>query len=444
MKDARYEIQAPPARQHESVDIMLAEWRRKATNAGMVTMTIVFFPLVALIATGLGQPVTMLVKMTALGSYAVFLFQTLLWWTDYRVRARVNIALGYMLAFVGGTALPQGPFMRAAPVVLPIIAMVILGKRAGRVAAGVSVIVLLCTPMLCAMPHMVGILTLESAEWSLLARTLWPQSLALTALLIAEMVLLDRFHDLLMQSLAQLQNESRKLSRSMAESKRLERELIRIADEERRRLGQEIHDGVCQQLTGVLLGIGALSRKLGRKGSVAVDDLSGLSSLVEESIDEARGVARGLCPLNKDAGALATALHVLAKRTSDTSGIPVAFITDGDVNVDDSSTANHLYRIAQEALNNAVRHAHPNRIRMVLRGGQRELLLEVEDDGGGLPLEISKEGMGLRTMAHRANLLEAEFAATRIEPKGTRVSCRVSRTDLKPRDEQEREGAHEE
>jgi len=203
--------------------------------------------------------------------------------------------------------------------------------------------------------------------------------------------------------------------------------LIRIADEERRRLGHEIHDGVCQQLTGVLLGVGALSRKLKREGTVAAEDLASLSSLVEESILEARGVARGLCPLNQDAGALATALRALAKRTSELSGIPVRVETSGRVETYDAAVASHLYRIAQEALNNAVRHAHPDHVKVSLHGDDRELLLEVEDDGDGLPAEISREGMGLRTMGHRASLLEGEFTVTRLQPGGTRVSCRVSR-----------------
>ena len=249
----------------------------------------------------------------------------------------------------------------------------------------------------------------------------------MSALLAAMMALLNRFHDFMLQTLGLLEEESGKLALSMTESKRLERELIRIADDERRRLGQEIHDGICQQLAGVLLGLGALSRRLGRKGSVNPEDIETLSSLVEETIDEARGVARGLCPLNDDAEALASALYTLAKRTTEVSGIPVSFRMLGQVETNDATVANHLYRIAQEALSNALRHAHPTQVMLTLRGDDHDLILEVLDDGDGIQAETSIDGMGLRTMAHRAHLMEGEFVVACAQTKGTRVSCKISR-----------------
>ena len=253
-------------------------------------------------------PVTLFMKAAVLGAYVIIVLGTLSWRADHRVRARINIASGYLLAFLGSIVLPQGRSC-ARCCCLPLITMPLLGKRAGRAAGAFSFLVLVSTPVFAAMPGVIRLLTPVAVESSFPLRMLWLQSLALIALLAAAMVILDRFHDFLMKSLARLVDESGKLARSMAESRFLERELIRIADEERRRLGHEIHDGVCQQLTGVLLGVGALSRKLKREGTVAAEDLASLSSLVEESILEARGVARGLCPLNQDAGALATALR---------------------------------------------------------------------------------------------------------------------------------------
>ncbi len=430
MKETQPELPTISGRPHDSMDAMLAQWRCGATRVLEITVLIAFLPLLVLTLTDYGTPVTVFMKVVVLGAYVVIILGTLFWRTDYRIRARTNIASGYLLAVLGGIILPQGPFMRAVLLVLPLITMPLLGKRAGRAAGAVSVLVLMSTPVLGTMPSIVGLLKTAPVETSIPLRILWLQSLALMALLATAMVILDRFHNFLMHSLARLMDKSGKLSRAMEESKFLERELIHIADEERRRLGHEIHDGVCQQLTGVLLGVGAISRKLNREGTVAVEDLGAISALVEESIAEARGVARGLCPLNKDATALAAALHVLAKRTSEASGIPVLFKASGQVDIADSMIANHLYRIAQEALNNAVRHAHPNQINAALHGDVHALLLEVEDDGDGLPAEISNEGMGLRTMGHRASLLEGEFTVTRVQPKGTSVCCKIFRNNL--------------
>ncbi len=103
------------------------------------------------------------------------------------------------------------------------------------------------------------------------------------------------------------------------------------------------------------------------------------------------------------------------------------FITNGDVRVPDPAIAQHLYRIGQEALSNAVRHAHARRICVELRGSDGELILQVQDDGAGLPAERPAGGMGLRTMAYRAQILDGEFAVAPAPGGGTRVTCRVPR-----------------
>lgn len=414
-------------REESAVEVAAAEWRHKAVTIFSSASAVAYLPPVALMVAGQSPPNGWPARVIVVGGYLCFAFCALRHRTDLRTRTWVLLAGGYVTALIHLITIAQSPFGLALPAMLPILAIVFLGARAGWAATGVSMGVLLIGPLLQRVPGLVEMLTLEPAREPTPLYVILDQGLSLIGLLVGQMILLDRFHDFLMQSLTHLAEESGKLARAMVERKELERELIRVADEERRRLGQEIHDGVCQQLTGVLLGMGALSRQLGRKGAIATEDLSGLSSLVEESIDEARGVARGLCPLNKDAAALATALRVLARRTADASGIPVRFEARGNVGIEDSTIANHLYRIAQEALNNAVRHAHPSQVTLVLHGDDHQQRLDIEDDGDGLPSEISKEGMGLRTMAHRASLLEGEFAVTRMHPKGTRVSCRVSR-----------------
>jgi signal transduction histidine kinase len=152
-----------------------------------------------------------------------------------------------------------------------------------------------------------------------------------------------------------------------------------------------------------------------------------LSRLLKEAVDEAHNVAEGLCPLGSDPQSLVQALRALARRTGEATCRPCEFVCSGELSVPDPDTAQHLYRIAQEALSNAARHAHAGRIVLELRGSPGELLLQVEDDGIGLPDPLPAGGMGLRTMACRAGILEGELSLTPRPGGGARVSCRAPR-----------------
>jgi signal transduction histidine kinase len=426
-----------PDAKYSTVEVALAEWRRKAADALIAASVVVYLPAIILMVAGQGPLIPWPVRATMLAAYAAIALCAVLRGHDYRIRAWVFLIGGYVAAVVGIVAVPQGPFVRALPVVLPMITMVLFGPRVGRAATVAAVGVILLAPLLHNVSALAGIITPVPVDAPTPPGIMWTQSAVLTGLLVAPMLLLDRFHGFLLQSLAGLEQEAagrrdayRSLEGEMAERKRLEREVARVGDEERRHLGHEIHDGVCQQLTGALLRSEAMARRVERGETPTPGEFSALSSLLEETIDEAHGVAKGLCPLGADAGALETALRALVRRTAETSGIACSIEVAGDVTVTDAVTAQHLYRIAQEAVSNAMRHAHAGRIAVALRGDADELLLEVEDDGDGLPERNSAEGMGLRTMAYRAGLLEGEFAIMTGRAGGTRVFCRAPRSGL--------------
>ncbi len=115
----------------------------------------------------------------------------------------------------------------------------------------------------------------------------------------------------------------------------------------------------------------------------------------------------------------------MAKRMREVAAVRCEFRVVGDVRVPDPEAAQHLYRIAQEALSNAVRHAKPSRITVELRGGNGELTLQVEDDGAGMPAVLPADGMGLRTMAYRAQIINGKLTVDAAPGGGTRVVCRV-------------------
>jgi two-component system CheB/CheR fusion protein len=253
----------------------------------------------------------------------------------------------------------------------------------------------------------------------------WYQAAVLASILALVWILLDRFHRFLLGALAAQ-------CREMRERQRLEREIAGLGDRERRRLGQDLHDGVCQQVTAALLRCQALERRLERGGSVSGTDFAPLSSLLADTIDEAHNIARGLCPLEPDPEALAPALRALTKRMQKVVAVRCECVTAGDVRVTDPEVAQHLYRIAQEALSNAVRHAKASRISLEFRGTDSEFTLQVEDDGVGLPAASPAGGMGLRTMTYRAQILGGQLTVEPAPGGGTLVTCRVPRSEGEP------------
>jgi signal transduction histidine kinase len=422
---------------------MLKEWRHWAANALLAASAVVYVPAVAILLAGYDPRATWPVVFCATAAYLVVSLGALRRRTDYRLRVWAMLVAGYVAALVGGIGISQAPFPRALLIVLPVLTMVLLGARAARAATIVSASLLLSIPFFHGLPILARTLTTASAGTPMPASVLWAQATGLTGLLVATMVLLDRFHLVFMLSLASLQRQVRersaehaRLEREMLERQRLEYELARVGDEERRRLGIDIHDGVCQQITGALLRCEALQRRLGRGETLVVQDLAALASLLEEAIDEAHAVARGLCPLEPDPAALASALQLLVRRIQKATGIPCRFTVAGDVSVHDVVAAQHLYRIAQEALSNATRHAHASQVAVMLRAEEGQLVLEVEDDGVGVPERTSTTGMGLRTMASRTHMLRGDFAVTAVTAGGTRVSCRVPHDLLCRQDEQ--------
>ncbi|MBI4776391.1 MAG: sensor histidine kinase [Deltaproteobacteria bacterium] len=425
-----------PTPEDSAVESVLVNWRHTVANIFLPVSAIVYLPAIVLLVTGQGPPLGGLVRVAVAGCYLTLLSFALWRRIEFRARAWVILACGYALAILMGVSIPHGSFARALPIALPIFTIVLLGSREGWAATAFSAAALFFVPFFHTGQVLPAVLNASTGP-PIPSRLAWTQAAAMLALLFAPVILLNRFLQFLMQSLGRLERETReraaayrKLEYEMQERRRLEHEVIRVGDEERRRLGNDIHDGVCQKLTGALLRCEALKRRLGLGENLAVGELSMLSSLIEESIDEAHTVAQGLGPLDSDPAALATALGLLIKRTGEASGISCRFETTGNVNVPESSTAQHLYRIAQEAVSNAARHAHAGRIAVTLRGGEDVLLLEVEDDGDGVPDGTSAVGMGFRTMAYRASLLDGELTVSPAPAGGTRVSCQVPRGNL--------------
>jgi PAS domain S-box-containing protein len=209
----------------------------------------------------------------------------------------------------------------------------------------------------------------------------------------------------------------------VTERKRLEREIIEVSGRERRRIGRDLHDGLGQELTGIALMLRGLSSKIRTSCPEAIDWVDEIVSLVNQSIENARGLARGLLPVRTETGGLLFALRELAERSRDLYGLEVNFRSKvWPALTLDETDSSHLYRIAQEALTNASRHGHATEVEIFLRVSPRTFLLRISDNGEGFhPATSPYTGMGLKIMRYRAGRIGAKFEISPNEPRGTVV-----------------------
>jgi len=215
------------------------------------------------------------------------------------------------------------------------------------------------------------------------------------------------------------------IATDITERRRLEQEILDVSERERRRIGLDLHDGLGQTLTGTALICRGLSSRLTEQGAEWARDVTRIGSLIQDAIAQTRAIARGLYPLALDTQGLRGALESLA---SSVDGIPgVSCSVTGEATPDAFTTieATHLFRIAQEAVINALRHASARHLTIHIDAGPRGRGLSVADDGKGLPQEPDKEGLGFRLMRYRAGIIGGKFSIHRGESGGTVIQCNL-------------------
>ena len=221
------------------------------------------------------------------------------------------------------------------------------------------------------------------------------------------------------------------VARDMTEHKALQQEILDVAMLEQRRIGQELHDGTQQELTGLGLLALSLAENLSRSGSVTAGRLAArVAHGIEQANQRIRQLARGMVPVPIDREGLMTALAELARQTTELHRLPCGFECPAAVEIENDNEATHLYRIAQEAVSNAIRHAKASAIWIRLERVDGRLLLEVQDNGIGVTMPVAPgRGVGLRLMEHRCGMIGGTFA---LEPRadgGTCIVCSVPRVD---------------
>jgi len=217
---------------------------------------------------------------------------------------------------------------------------------------------------------------------------------------------------------------SRGIALDITERKQLEQEILEISGREQRRIGHDLHDDLCQRLGGVQLLSGVLEQELAAEGHPRAPQANRILALVQEALDRARMLARGLAPVAVEAGGLTTALEELAGNAAELFQIRCEFRGELLVGITDAGAATHLYRIAQEAISNAARHGRAKRVVIRLRDGGDCFELSVVDEGRGFArTTAAMAGMGLRIMKYRAAMLGATLEVRSAPGQGTTVTC---------------------
>jgi signal transduction histidine kinase len=406
------------------VDALLDAWRQRALTVLLrVFCAITLFPLLALLA---GRLIVVPWPLRAVCAllYLVLLTATLCPRLGLRRRASALIgcvAVASAIQLLEGRLSGNG---RIALLLLPFLTLVLVGPRAGWAAAATSAALFAAVPLALqsawVTAHVPGVTPNEPLPYWGLQWLLWVNIVAVL------MTLLSRFERLQRRTMIAERMALRQLEAETADRLRLEEEIGRIGEEERRRLGAELHDGLCQHLTAALLNCSAMESQRPPEGAADAGGMTQLRVALEDAIGMAYDVAKGLCPVDMDPDALLPALERLCQDVRARHGIACRVQADRAFAIRNPEQALHLYRIAREAVVNTVKHARCTRLAITLEHAGTDLVLTVTDDGRqAAPGVAPVPGLGLRIMGYRAKQLGGTLQITGTEEGGMRVICRV-------------------
>ena len=225
---------------------------------------------------------------------------------------------------------------------------------------------------------------------------------------------------------AELQNALRSLRQVTANREQLQAELLKISEREKQLIAQELHDGLCQHFAGTALMASLLQRRLASRQDPDADQAQQICDLLNVGVDEVRNLSHGLHPVKPEGEGLLESLTMLAQTVSRLFPIRCSFRCHAAVRVPNQATATHLFRIAQEAINNAMKHGEASRVLITLTNGVKGLVLAIRDNGIGIPVDVPTTGMGMEIMRHRADAIGGTLSVSRGGRSGTVVCCTVS------------------
>jgi len=216
------------------------------------------------------------------------------------------------------------------------------------------------------------------------------------------------------------------IARDITAKKRLELEILEASERERKKIGKDLHDSLGQNLTGISLQLKILENMLAEQSMKEETEIARrIESMIADSIKQTRSLAKNLLTVTLQSQGLSVALKELAIHAETLYSIDVDCSTGIEEEINDEIIAVQLYHIAQEALTNANRHSDARHIRMYLNEDDSEYILKIIDDGKGFSGDDEKDGLGLRIMEYRSNMINGRLSVVSHESIGTTVSCRV-------------------
>ncbi|HNW30418.1 MAG TPA: PAS domain S-box protein, partial [Spirochaetota bacterium] len=211
---------------------------------------------------------------------------------------------------------------------------------------------------------------------------------------------------------------------NITEMRSLQNGIMRIAEIERQRIGQDLHDGLGQNLTAVTFLIEALKEKTAERFKVGIPDIENIESMIRDAIVQTRSLSRMLSPVEMEKNGLRSALDEMASSTEKIFHVSCKIYQDGNFYVSDNQAATHLFYIAREAVTNSIKHGKASSIHIHLVANSEFLRIVIQDDGEGAQ-EKKNTGLGLRIMRYRAGIIGAEFQAGNREGGGFEVRVQM-------------------
>jgi signal transduction histidine kinase len=217
-------------------------------------------------------------------------------------------------------------------------------------------------------------------------------------------------------------------ARDITQRKQLEAEVLLISEREQQRIARDLHDGLGQLLSGTVHLANSLQLDLAEEALPQAAEGLRITELLNEALAQTRSLARGLYPVRPESNGLMVALQELAARTKELFKVRCSFRCGKLVHIADNAVATHLYRIAQEAVANAVKHGRAERIGLALQATSRRIILTVTDDGSGFATcGPASNGMGIRIMQYRAGMIGGALTIQPNAGRGVSVICTVDR-----------------
>jgi signal transduction histidine kinase len=240
-----------------------------------------------------------------------------------------------------------------------------------------------------------------------------------------QLIIDDRTHDFEIHLVPASESTLMGILRDITQKKRLEREILEVSGREQRRIGRDLHDGLCQQLAGIGFLVKALARRLPNDPSSLTSDAEEIARLIDDTVVLAKGLTRGLLPVRLESDGLESGLVELAGHAERIFGVACRVQGCETRAPVDANAALHVYRIAQEALNNAIKHGHASEVAIALVRESGHVTLVVADNGCGFSVGGEQgNGMGLGIMRYRARMVGGTLSVESEPGRGTTVTCR--------------------